>query len=204
MAKKIPIMVGQIVRPLLAQARPGACSSCSAPPRGLASVSSFAGRLDDTTAGMVLHNAADSVLLACPEGNILSWNEGSEHIFGWAADEAVGQPLALIMPERLRPKHDEGYSAVMTGSKQARYGPRDPVRFPAVRKDGGKIVVEGTLQVLVDGAGTPTGCLAMLRDITAPNLVLRKLRERIAELEKNLRVPPESAPSGAPRMPRPF
>jgi PAS domain S-box-containing protein len=63
----------------------------------------------------------DAVIAADREGVIGFWNAGAERIFGYSRDEAVGQSLDLIIPERLRARHWQGWRRVMA-SGQSRYG----------------------------------------------------------------------------------
>ena len=69
----------------------------------------------------------------------------------------------------------------------SKYGRRDLLRVPAMCKDGSKLAVEFTLQLIVDPEGTPMASLAMMRDVSGMSSTIRKLRERISELEKTNR-----------------
>ena len=53
--------------------------------------------------------AQDGILFADRDGIIRLWNSGAETIFGYKAQEALGQNLDLIVPEKLRDRHWEGY-----------------------------------------------------------------------------------------------
>jgi PAS domain S-box-containing protein len=65
--------------------------------------------------------AGDAIIAADTDGSILLWNPAAERIFGYTESEVLGQSLDLIIPERLRYRHWEGYRQVMqTG--QTRYG----------------------------------------------------------------------------------
>ena len=61
----------------------------------------------------IVDNARDAIIFADREGVIRLWNSGAEDIFGYNASEAVGQTLDLIIPERFRQRHWEGYRKVM-------------------------------------------------------------------------------------------
>jgi PAS domain S-box-containing protein len=142
------------------------------------------GRLDPAFAERALHAAPEAVVLACPLGTIRSWNTGAEEMFGWAAAEVVGASLTdLLVPERHRRVHDAGYAKVMAGG-EAKYGRHDLLRVPALCKDGTRKSVEFSLQLIRGAAGQPVGSLALMRDVTPSSEHVRKLRTRIAELER--------------------
>ena len=65
--------------------------------------------------------AGDAIIAAGTDGKILLWNPAAERMFGFTAEDALGHSLDLIIPERLRARHWEGYRRVMrTG--QTHYG----------------------------------------------------------------------------------
>ena len=66
----------------------------------------------------IVEKAADAVIFADKEGIIRLWNSGAESIFGYSPDEALGQSLDLIVPEKLRDRHWEGYRRVMATGRQ--------------------------------------------------------------------------------------
>jgi PAS domain S-box-containing protein len=62
----------------------------------------------------------DGILFADRDGIVRLWNLGAEAIFGYTAQEALGQNLDLIVPEKLRERHWEGYHRVMeTGESRS-------------------------------------------------------------------------------------
>jgi len=125
--------------------------------------------------------AGDAIIVADPEGRIVLWNPAAEHIFGYAAAEALGQTLDLIIPERFRPRHWAGYREVVRTGR-TRYG-RQVLRVPAVRKDGQRISIAFTVALLVDAEGRVNGVAAIARDETARWEAEQQLRRRLAELE---------------------
>jgi PAS domain S-box-containing protein len=130
----------------------------------------------------IVEATQEAVIFAASDGRIQLWNGGAERIFGWSHAEAVGQSLDLIIPEKLRGRHWEGWSHVMeTGV--TRYG-TDLLAVPAVRKDGARISLEFTVALIRDGAGAIAGVAAVLRDVTERWQRDRELRARLAELEE--------------------
>ncbi len=133
----------------------------------------------------IVDEAQDAIIFADREGTIRLWNAAAETIFGHSADEAVGQSLDLIIPERLRQRHWDGYTKVMqTG--ETRYG-RELLSVPGVRKDGSRISLEFSIALLRDADGMPSGITAILRDVSERFERDRELRQRLAELEARLR-----------------
>jgi PAS domain S-box-containing protein len=89
----------------------------------------------------ILSGRSDAIIAADRDGIIRFWNPGAERLFGYSRDEALGQSLDLIIPQRLRQRHWDGYSRVIqTG--HSRYGNNDVLAVPAHRKDGATISVE--------------------------------------------------------------
>ena len=130
----------------------------------------------------ILRAAADAIVYADAEGVIRFWNAGAERIFGYAGAEAVGQSLDLIIPERLRARHWEGFRQVMQTGK-SRYGAGDLLAVPARRKDGTRISVEFTIVPLHDAAGRMLGMAAILRDVTQRFNEMKALKEQLAAAE---------------------
>ena len=124
--------------------------------------------------------AADAIIAARVDGAIVFWNPAAERIFGFSAAEALGQSLDLIIPERFRARHWDGYRQVMATGK-TKYG-TDVLRVPAAHKDGRALSIAFTVSLL-DG---PDGRViaAIVRDETARWNEERELRRRIAELEQ--------------------
>ncbi len=87
---------------------------------------------------------AEAIVYADAEGLIRFWNGGATRIFGFAEAEAIGRSLDIIIPERLRARHWEGFRTTMrTG--QSRYSEGQVLSVPAIRKDSAQISVEFTI-----------------------------------------------------------
>src|SRR5215471_5871546 len=119
----------------------------------------------DTLAQAVLSTSSDAIVAADADGIIRFWNPGAERIFGFTGGEAVGQSLDIIIPQRLRERHWDGYRHVVA-TGESRYGHGDILSVPAVRKDGAQISVEFTIVALHDSDGRLIGMAALMRDVT--------------------------------------
>jgi PAS domain S-box-containing protein len=136
----------------------------------------------DRLAQAVLATQADAIVAVDRAGLIRYWNPGAERIFGFAAEEAMGRSLDLIVPENLRARHNDGFARVMAGGA-TRYGAGDLLAVPATTKDGRRISVEFTIVLLRDYHGAAAGMAAIMRDVTHRFAETRGLRRRIAALE---------------------
>lgn len=139
-------------------------------------------QIDDAVFVQLAHDLADALVIASADGTIISWNNAASELFGWPPTEAIGQPLDLIIPERLRERHWKGYRRAMkTGHSD--YAKR-LLEVPAMHRDGHTISIAFTVTLLVrPGERQPFAVAAVLRDDTVRWREHRRLTERIASLE---------------------
>jgi PAS domain S-box-containing protein len=134
-------------------------------------------------ADSILAAVGDAIVATDREGIIQTWNPGAERMFGFPAEEAIGQSLDLIIPQQLRARHWEGFSRVMeTGA--SRYGEGDLLAVPGLRKDGQRISVEFTIVPLKDGTGKITGLAAVMRDVTVRFNEIKALKQKLAQASR--------------------
>jgi PAS domain S-box-containing protein len=123
----------------------------------------------------------DAIIAAATDGSIVFWNPAAERMFGYTEGEALGRSLDLIIPERFRQRHWDGYRTVMqTGS--TRYG-TDVLRVPALHKDGRTLSIAFTVALLSAPDGSGRVIAAIVRDETSRWNEERTLRQRLAALE---------------------
>jgi PAS domain S-box-containing protein len=125
-----------------------------------------------------------AIIFSDRDGIIRLWNSGAEAMFGYRAEEALGQSLDLIVPERQRSRHWEGYTRVM-GTGVTRYG-RELLAVPALTKDGKRISIEFNIALLRAPSGELLGATAILQDVTARWQQQKDLKSRLATLEAKL------------------
>ena len=125
-------------------------------------------------ADLILEQVADAVICTDPSGAISRWSRASAALFGYSAEEAIGQSVELIIPERLRAAHWSGFDAAIKNGATKLEG--RPTLTRALHKSGRRLYVEMTFAIVKDNAGTEVlGSVAMARDVT-----LRVERERAA------------------------
>lgn len=135
--------------------------------------------MDEASIAAAILSGPDAIIAADSEGVVTFWNAGAQRIFGFTAEQAVGESLDLIIPERLRARHWAGWKQVMA-TGQSRYGAGDLLAVPAIRQNGTTISVEFTIHPLRDERGEMCGFAATLRDVTAKFEETRQLRRQLA------------------------
>ena len=130
----------------------------------------------------IVEHTDHAVIVADAEGVIRFWNPAAEAMFGWPEAQALGRSLDLIVPEKLRDRHWDGYRRVMeTGETD--YAGRT-LAVPAIRADGTRISVEFTVTLLPAADGAVAAIAAIMRDVTEQWEERRALTRRLAELER--------------------
>ena len=134
---------------------------------------------------LIVAQAPVGIIFANTDGIIELWNAESEAIFGYGTEEAIGQSLDLLIPERLREAHWKGYrQAMVTGHTKSR---GQVLVTRSRRKDGGTIYLELAFAIVKGDTGQVTGALATARDVTERYTQEKALRERIKELEHQVK-----------------
>jgi PAS domain S-box-containing protein len=133
----------------------------------------------------IVEKSPIAIIVGDREGIVRLWNAGAQTMFGWSAEEALGKSMDMIIPEKHRPRHWEGYDHVM-GTGVTKYG-RNLLAVPALTKDGRRISVEFNVVMLKDAEGRVLGIAASMQDVTARWERDKALRARLAELEAKLK-----------------
>lgn len=129
----------------------------------------------------IVEDSPVAILFADREGMIRLWNAAAEAMFGYPPHEAVGQSLDLIVPEKQRARHWDGWARVMA-TGVTKYG-REPLAVPAMKKDGSRISIEFNIALLRSPSGELAGAAALIHDVTARWQQQKELRARLAALE---------------------
>lgn len=139
----------------------------------------------------IVDDSPVAILFADRDGKIRLWNTGAEAMFGYSPEEAIGQSLDLIVPERQRARHWEGWERVMA-TGVTKYG-RDVLAVPATKKDGSRISIEFNIVLLRAPTGELIGAAAMIQDVTVRFQKTKEMNARLAMLEAQVA---ESAKAG--------
>lgn len=129
----------------------------------------------------LVEGLGDAVVVCDAAGAIIVWNDAAVRMFGFTRDDALGQSLDLIIPERQRQRHWDGYNKSMA-TGETRYG-SDVLRVPALHKDGRTLSIAFTVAMLYDDAHKVTAIVAIVRDETVRWAEERQMRVRLAQLE---------------------
>jgi len=87
--------------------------------------------------------ATDAIVCADAEGRMVMWNQAAEKVFGYSAEEALGSPLTMLMPERFRSAHAAAFGRVMTGKPASLVG--RTIELWGLRADGSEFPLELSL-----------------------------------------------------------
>jgi PAS domain S-box-containing protein len=132
----------------------------------------------------IVEQAPEAVIFADTAGIIRIWNQGAEAIFGFAAAEALGTSLDIIVPERFRRAHWAGFQRAMDRGHTQHGSQVRTTR--AIHKDGRKLYVDLSFSVIKAQGGAVLGSLGVAREGSARYLAETEQRARIATLEAEL------------------
>jgi PAS domain S-box-containing protein len=139
------------------------------------------GVTDAWLARAVVAESGEAIVVTDPEGIILLWNNGAARIFGFSAADVVGESLDVIIPEKLRARHWQGYQQTMlTG--YTRYGNK-LLSVPALHRDGHRLSIEFSVALLRDAADQIVGISAIMREVSERREAEKALRAKLSELQ---------------------
>jgi PAS domain S-box-containing protein len=132
----------------------------------------------------IVESSDDAIVSETLDGRITSWNAAAVRLFGYQPDEAIGQPITIIIPPELDPELEE--PALLD---QVRLGQRVE-HYETVRlgKDGRRIPVSLSISPVRDEGGTIVAAAKILRDITGQKQAEQALRDEARALETLNRV----------------
>ena len=111
----------------------------------------------------IVASSGDAILSVGLDGKILSWNPGAERLFGFKAEEIIGKPKTLIIPEEL-------ISVAIAQLKLAQSGERVRTETQRLRRDGTRVEVSLDLAPIGDKHGAVIAMSTIAHDITDKKL----------------------------------
>lgn len=125
----------------------------------------------------IVESSDDAIISKTREGIITSWNRAAERMYGYSAEEAVGQPVTLIFP----PNRQDEFASIM---ERITRGERiDHFETTRVRKDGTILLVSITVSPIHDSEGQIIGASAIARNITEQKRLEAEARQSKQQLE---------------------
>jgi len=145
-------------------------------------------RAEEATAyqAMLLASMNEAVMGLDEKFTLRAWNRAAERIYGWKAEEVIGQPILRV----LQTQYHRGYDSAMLARLQE--DGRIRLEMRQVRKDGTPIDVEGVSVALRDAEGRITGYVAVNRDVTDR----RRAEEALRRSEERLKFALEATNDG--------
>lgn len=120
----------------------------------------------------IVESSEDAIVSKTLDGIITSWNRGAEQLFGYTAKEAVGQPILMLVPDRLIEEELRVLDLIRRNERV------DHFETLHRRKDGSEVHVSVRVSPIRNGLGDIVGESQIARDIT-------ELKERDAELQRS-------------------
>ena len=108
----------------------------------------------------IVESSDDAIIGKDLNGVITSWNGGAERVFGYAAHEAIGQPVTMLIPPGREDEEPTILERIRRGQRIDQY---DTVRR---HKDGGLLEISLTISPILDAAGRVIGASKIARDVT--------------------------------------
>lgn len=135
-------------------------------------------------ASWLIEQSPDAMIYSDIQGRVRVWNAAASKMFGFSAEQAIGQSLDIIIPEKLRKAHWRGFDAAIAAGATKHSG--KPMPTKALRADGSEFYTEMGFALIFNNQGEVVGTVAQARDITERFEKGRVERQRLQELEKRL------------------
>ena len=151
----------------------------------------------------IVESSDDAILSKTLEGIIRTWNKGAERLFGYSAQEAIGQPVLMLIPPDRHNEEPEIIRRIRAGERVDHF---DTIRR---RKDGTLIDISLTISPVRDGRGRIVGASKIARDISdrrraedSKDLLLHEIKHRVKNTLGTVQAIASQTFRGAPREER--
>jgi PAS domain S-box-containing protein len=119
----------------------------------------------------VVESSEDAIIAVSPDKKVVAWNKGAQAIYGYTAEEVLGNPTFTYVPLDRREEFDRMFETVLLGETVARF------ESTRNRKDGSQIEVALTFSPIKNSRGDVIGVSGIVRDITQSKATQRSLHE---------------------------
>src|SRR5438067_7239404 len=117
----------------------------------------------------MVESADDSIVGKTLDGVITTWNAAATRLYGYTAEEAIGQPITLLVP----PDHREELTGIFESLRRGEH--IEHYETTRLRKDGTRVDVSISISPILDAQGRPVGATTITRDITYRRQAERQL-----------------------------
>jgi PAS domain S-box-containing protein len=128
----------------------------------------------------IVESSDDAIISTDLHGVIVSWNRGAEHLYGYSAEQAIAQPVAMLLPVEQQEKSDTLATVVQNGTVLHHFETQH------VDRHGNLMDVSLTISPLLGRDGLVTGTSLIARDVTQQKALERAVLQLNAELEQRV------------------
>ena len=128
----------------------------------------------------IVESSDDAIIGKTLDGTIVSWNAGAERLYGYTPEEAIGQPISMLVSDSRDDEVPQILAELAAGRSVEHY---ETIRR---RKDGSRVDVSLTVSPIRDATGNVTGASAVARDITDRRRAEEARRAQALELNDDV------------------
>lgn len=129
----------------------------------------------------IVESTTDAIVGRAPDDTIITWNAAAERLFGWTANEALGQPFRSLLPIGPTPRKRQRFDQVLRGEAFA------TIEDMRRHKDGSIISVDTTMSAVKDSKGEVIFVACIMRDVSARKQA-EQAQARLAAIVENSNV----------------
>lgn len=123
----------------------------------------------------IVESSTDAIISKSLDGIITSWNAGAEHLFGFTAEQAMGQHISIVIPPERIAEEEHIIASLKAGQRIEHF------ETERVRSDGQRLLVSLTISPIKDESGNVVGASKIVRDVTQQRKSEERERELLAE-----------------------
>lgn len=131
----------------------------------------------------LVNSSEDAIISKTLKSIITTWNEGAEKLFEFSAEEAVGQPITIVIPPYLQKEEKEIISRIKNGERISHY------RTERMKKDGTILSVSVTVSPIIDDNGHIIGASNITRDTTEQTRIDQEKSDFLSMVSHELKTP---------------